>query len=80
MGSLAHRGSSYEPDIPGGVAERLFLLLLAPLGEELLFRGLLEGYLLISLGGGNCSIAVVVPALLFSVTHYMRFTRHLPPT
>ena len=45
------------------------LLLLAPLGEEFLFRGILESSLL----EYGTLIAIVVPALLFSLIHILPF-------
>ncbi len=44
------------------------LLLLAPLGEESLFRGILEGMLLMY--GEPFIIAVLIPAVLFALIHY----------
>jgi len=83
MTGLARRGGHYEPPyLPKGAVERAVLLLvIAPLGEELLFRGLLEGYLLLSLGGGSFSMAVaaILPAILFSAVHYIPY-REAPPT
>ncbi len=52
------------------ILEFLFLfLLLAPLGEEFLFRGVLESSLL----EYGILIAVIVPALLFSLIHLLPF-------
>ncbi len=52
------------------ILEFLFLLLLlAPLGEEFLFRGILESSLL----EYGILIAIVVPALLFSLIHILPF-------
>ncbi len=45
------------------------LLLLAPLGEELLFRGVLESSLL----EYGILIATIIPALLFSLIHFLPF-------
>ncbi len=45
----------------------LTLLIIAPLGEEILFRGLLEGYLIIH--NEPAYITVIVPALLFMLIH-----------
>ena len=82
VGSLAYRSGYYEPPhLPRGVAERIILLLLiAPIGEEMLFRGLLEGYLLLSLGTNPVSlvIAVSLPAVLFAAIHYVPY-REAPP-
>ncbi len=52
------------------ILEFLFLLLLlAPLGEEFLFRGILESSLL----EYGLLIAIIVPALLFSLIHLLPF-------
>ncbi len=83
MAGLARRSCDYEPPyLPRGVAERIVLLLLvAPIGEEMLFRGLLEGYLLLSLGTDPASrlTAVTLPAILFAVVHYLPY-REGPPS
>ncbi len=47
----------------------VLLLILAPLGEEFLFRGILESSLL----DYGILIAVIVPALLFSLVHIIPF-------
>ena len=47
-------------------------LFLAPVGEETLFRGLLEGYLLEK---GNRGVAVMLPAILFSLMHVLPYYR-----
>jgi len=47
----------------------LLFILLTPLGEEFLFRGILESSLL----GYGILIAVIVPALLFSLVHIVPF-------
>jgi len=47
-------------------------LFLAPVGEETLFRGLLEGYLLEK---NNRGIAVILPAVLFSLMHILPYYR-----
>jgi membrane protease YdiL (CAAX protease family) len=59
------------PQIPERKVELWFLLLvLAPLGEESLYRGLLEGYLL---GSGAFWGAIVFSAILFALPHWMAF-------
>ena len=77
MGRLALRSGHYEPPyLPKSTAERAVLLLLvAPIGEEMLFRGLLEGYLLLSLGRDLAAevMAVVLPAVLFAAIHYVPY-------
>jgi len=47
-------------------------LFLAPVGEETLFRGLLEGYLLEK---GGRKVAVIFPAILFSLIHVLPYYR-----
>ncbi len=49
------------------------LLAAAPIGEELLFRGLLEGALMAS--GVPIAIAVLLPASLFAAVHAAPFSR-----
>ncbi len=63
----------YKPKfIPDNAVERLILsLVFAPLGEEILFRGLLEGMLITSL---NLWLAVAIPATLFSIIHMIPFS------
>ncbi|NJF25021.1 CPBP family intramembrane glutamic endopeptidase [Thermococcus sp. Bubb.Bath] len=59
------------PDLPEGKLELFFLLLvIAPIGEETLYRGLLEGYLLSS---GVFWGAVISSAALFAFPHWMAF-------
>ncbi len=66
-------GGDYRPSFfPENFREKLILaLIFAPLGEEILFRGLLEGMLLTSL---DLWSAVVIPALLFSMVHAIPFS------
>ncbi len=69
----ARLAGDYEPSfIPEDPRERIVLaLVFAPLGEELLFRGLLEGQLL---GILDLWMAVAIPALLFSLVHAIPFS------
>ncbi len=62
-----------KPPVKFGSVWELAVLvfLVAPVGEELLFRGLVEGYLLAS--GVGLHVSVVVPALLFSLMHVAPF-------
>ncbi len=62
----------YEPSyIPRNLTEALIVaLLLAPFSEELMYRGVIEGYLLLH---SSQTIAIIVPALLFSLMHLMPF-------
>ncbi len=51
------------------------LLVIAPLGEEVLFRGLLEGYLMIH--NEPVYIAVTIPALLFTLIHLQPIKKNI---
>ena len=75
----ARLSGGYEPPfLPEDLFSRVILALaLAPMGEEVLFRGLLEGRLLWTLPASSepCLwIAVVVPAALFSLVHIVPFS------
>ncbi len=60
------------PFIPENFRERAIIaLIVAPLGEEFLFRGLLEGQLLKNM---NLWLAIAIPALLFSIIHTIPFS------
>lgn len=45
---------------------------MAPIAEELVFRGLLEGYLLETAG---FMVGILVPAILFTIMHIAPFKR-----
>ena len=76
--ALALASPGCEPPVSGDpVIAALVALVLAPLGEEALFRGLLEGYLL-SRGAGT-GISVALPAALFSLVHLLPYSRSPPP-
>lgn len=47
-------------------------LILSPTAEEIMFRGVLEGYLLATT---NMWIAIILPALLFSLMHIAPFSK-----
>ncbi len=68
----------YEPSfLPKDLISRVLLaLVLAPIGEEFLFRGLLEGRLLLPDSSSKIGlwIAIVLPAVLFSLVHIMPFS------
>jgi len=49
----------------------LIALILAPIGEETIFRGLLLGYMLEETV--NSWIAIIITAFLFSLTHMIPF-------
>ena len=67
-----------KPEIPaeliprGLIRQVLLFLFLAPLSEELLNRGLAEGYLL---KNGYHGSAIVFSAVLFAIPHMMAFKR-----
>ena len=61
-----------EEVIPKEMYKKVVLfLLLAPLSEELLNRGLIEGYLLMY--GNNITNAILFSAILFSLPHALAF-------
>lgn len=64
---------SYVPPFaPRNFAELVTLgFIAAPLGEEILFRGLLEGYMLAV--NVDFRVAVIMPATLFAVVHWIPF-------
>ncbi len=64
----------FEPEDP--IRGAILALALAPIGEELLFRGLLEGRLLSTLGSspGVLWVAIAIPAVLFSLVHVAPFS------
>ncbi len=65
-------GNYRPPFVPEDPRERIAVaLIIAPIGEELLFRGLLEGQLLKS---SSMWVAVTIPALLFSLMHVAPFS------
>jgi len=49
----------------------ILAFIVAPIGEELLFRGLVEGYLLLSRVG--LATSVIVPAVMFSLIHILPY-------
>ena len=59
-----------------GAVDAAILLILAPIGEEMLFRGLLEGEMLAF--RAPLAVAIVVPATLFALIHLEPF-RELKP-
>lgn len=63
-----------SPFVPRNVVEfALLAFIAAPIGEEVLFRGLLEGYLLAR--NMDLCVAVALPAVLFSLVHWVTFGR-----
>ncbi|OYT31963.1 MAG: CPBP family intramembrane metalloprotease [Thermofilum sp. ex4484_79] len=73
LSSFLTRSESYKPQfLPQNPLHMILLaLILAPLGEEMVFRGILESYLL---QNTNTWIAVVFPAILFALTHTVPFS------
>ncbi|HDH07278.1 MAG TPA: CPBP family intramembrane metalloprotease [Thermoproteales archaeon] len=69
----ALKGEEYVPPFaPRNVVELVLLtFIMAPIGEEILFRGLLEGYLLAK--NVNFYVSVILPAILFSLVHWVPF-------
>lgn len=63
----------YEPPFaPRNILELAALAFMAgPLGEEILFRGLLEGYMLTR--NVDARVAVALSAMLFSLIHWIPF-------
>ncbi|ACS32526.1 CPBP family intramembrane glutamic endopeptidase [Thermococcus gammatolerans] len=59
-----------EEFMPEGVERLVLLLILAPLGEEVFTRGLIEGYIL---GYGHFWSAILFSALLFALPHWMAY-------
>jgi len=68
--NLLQKDADVPEFLPKGIERFLLLLFLAPLSEELLNRGLVEGYLL---GYGYLRSAVAFSALLFALPHWMAF-------
>ncbi len=67
------RDYNYEPPfLPHSMLEAVLVaFLLAPFGEELMYRGVIEGYLL---SRASLLTAVLVPAILFSIMHIIPFS------
>lgn len=75
---LAYLGMIYGKDfehpleIKSVPAYILMGLVISPIAEEIMFRGVLEGYLLLTI---TPWIAIVLPAILFSVMHLAPFSK-----
>ena len=69
---------NYEPPfLPRSMAEAVLVaFILAPLGEELVYRGVIEGYLLTR---ASLLTAILIPAILFSLMHIMPFSNAPKP-
>jgi len=67
------REYSYEPPfLPRSIFEFILVaLLLAPFSEELMYRGVVEGYLL---SHASLLISILVPAILFSLMHAIPYS------
>ena len=70
----AQKGAEFEPPFaPKNAAEMVVMgLVLAPVGEEMLFRGLLESYLLAC---APALLAIFLPAVLFALIHLVPFRK-----
>ncbi len=69
-------GRRYAPfTISNPIAICVLLLIATPVGEELVFRGLVEGYLITV--GASLPITVLIPAILFASIHLL--TYHFAP-
>ncbi|AHL22930.1 CPBP family intramembrane glutamic endopeptidase [Thermococcus nautili] len=66
--NLSQRDAGVPEFLPEGIGRFALLLLLAPLGEEVFNRGLVEGYLL---SHGHLWSAILFSAFLFALPHWM---------
>lgn len=73
---ILHKQYDYEPPfLPQRLIEAVLVaFLLAPFSEELMYRGVVEGYLL---SHSSLATAILVPAILFSLMHIIPFN-HAP--
>jgi membrane protease YdiL (CAAX protease family) len=62
----------YRPDFLPGTPFKIaiLMLVLAPLGEETLYRGLIEGYLILHM---SLWVAIVFTAVVFGLVHILTF-------
>ena len=77
MNTLSYRlfrRVKYEPPFLHGNLLLLALVacILAPLGEEILFRGLLESYLLIHT---SIEVSIITPSILFAIVHLTSYPK-----
>jgi len=68
--NLLQKDSNVPEFLPEGTERFVLLLVFAPVSEELLNRGLVEGYLL---GYGHFWSAILFSALLFALPHWMAY-------
>ncbi len=70
--AIIFEGYRYEPPfLPRSLPEIILVaLILAPFSEELMYRGVVEGYLL---SHTSLFISVLVPAILFSLMHIIPY-------
>jgi len=68
--NLLQKDSDVPEFLPEGIERFIILLILAPVSEELLNRGLVEGYLL---SYDHFWSAILVSALLFALPHWMAY-------
>ncbi|MEB3759311.1 MAG: CPBP family intramembrane metalloprotease [Desulfurococcales archaeon] len=69
---VVQKEHNYEPPfLPSSLIEAVIVaFLLAPFSEELMYRGVVEGYLL---SNASQFIAILIPAILFSLMHIIPF-------
>ena len=70
--AIIFEGYRYEPSfLPRSLPEIILVaLILAPFSEELMYRGVVEGYLM---SHASLFISVLVPAVLFSLMHIIPY-------
>ncbi len=68
--NLLQKDADVPEFLPEGIGRFILLLILAPVSEELLNRGLIEGYLL---GYGHFWSSILFSALLFALPHWMAY-------
>lgn len=70
---LSPKSSNEAPFAIENLADGVILVILAPIGEEMLFRGVFEGYLL--LYGVGLWLSIIIPAIFFSSIHVVPFSK-----
>lgn len=71
LGTRFSEGCSPPIHLENALEFAALAFLAAPIGEEILFRGLVEGYLLVNNTG--IAISMIVPAVLFSLMHVVPY-------